>query len=210
MLIKWDTNIYYMMTLRQRVFIIVSLIIGIIVVIVLFLYYRRTQNELSTVENVTGGSAQDSQQAPVNAGESKDLGPAETPVKVAEPYSEDLYVRQLSKIFVERFYSFSNQNDNGHIADSLELASPSMKTWMEAQAKEFNKEYEGVVTSVFASKLAEKTETSATVTIQTQQKWERKTTGGALTQEERRRNGKITLVKIDGKWLVDGFFWDKE
>ena len=198
-----------MMTLRQRLFIIISLVVVIILVILLFLNYRRKQGDIPAIGSVIEGTSETASET--GASNEEDLGLGSN-TKEAVPYSEDLYIRQLAKIFVERFASQSTQNDNGHIDDTLELASPSMRAWMNKQVKPNSADYEGVITSIFASKLTEKTDTTATVTVQAQQKWERKAanTVGAVTHEDKRRNGRVTFVKVDGKWLVDGLFWDKE
>lgn len=198
-----------MITLRQRLFIIISLVIAIVLVILLLLNYRREQNNNPTVGSIIEGGTEDTSDGGASSEEDLGLKPSKTE---AVPYSEDIYVRQLAKIFVERFTSQSTQNDNGHITDTLELASPSMQAWMNTQVKPNTRDYEGVVTSVFASKLTEKTSTTATVTIQVQQKWERKAAdaSGPVTTEDKRRNGRVTLVKVGDTWLVDGLYWDKE
>lgn len=199
-----------MITLRQKLFIIVSTVVIVLVGILLYLYYRQTANDLPTVSDSVVGT-EEVVSDPGGAETAEQVGERVSPtVVVAKPYSEDVYITQLAKIFVERFYSYSTQNDSGHITDSLALASPSMQTWMNGQIKANSTDYEGVVTSVFTSKLTEKKDEAATVSIQTQQKWERKDTSAtALTQEDVRRNGRVTLVKVNGVWLVDGLFWDK-
>lgn len=198
-----------MMTLRQRLFIIISLVITIILAILLLLNYRRHQNNNPTADSIIEGTVETDSDGGASSGEDLGLNTSQTQVV---PYSEDIYVRQLAKIFVERFTSQSTQNDNGHITDTLELATPSMQDWMNTQVKPNTRDYEGVITSVFASKLTEKTSTTATVTIQAQQKWERKAADavGPVTEEDKRRNGRVTLVKVGETWLVDGLFWDKE
>lgn len=200
-----------MMTLRQRLFIIVGTVVTLVVIILLYLYYRQTANDLSTVSDVVTG-VEEVVTDPGGSDGEEQVGERTSPTSVvAEPYSEDVYLAQLAKIFVERFYSYSTQNNSGHITDSLALASPSMQAWMNGLIKDNSADYEGVVTSVFTAKLAEKTESTATILIQTQQKWERKQASAAVaTQEDRRRNGRVTLVKVNSVWLVDGLFWDKE
>ncbi len=87
-----------------------------------------------------------------------------------------------------------------------------MQAWMKMQMKTDSQDYEGVVTSVFASKLEEKTVRAATVSIETQEILEKKayTASGPLTREERMRKGRVTLVQVGDTWLVDGLYWDKE
>ena len=196
------------MTLRQRLFIISSIVLAIILAILLYLLYGRKPG---TSVPATGNQPANSTNPTTNDPTNKD-----TPAQVSNPiitlpaYSEDLYVRQLTKIFVERFASYSTQNDNSNIKDSLELATVSMQAWMKAQMKPGSQDYEGAVTQVLASSLKEKTATSATVAIQIQQTFEQKkaTTTGATSKEIRQKKGTVKLVKVGDQWKVDALYWE--
>lgn len=199
-----------MLTLRQRLFIIVGLVVGILVAILLFLNYRRNTNNLPGADTLLG----------TQSGETTDPGGdvvvdktnttnKEVPVV---PYSDDVYVRQLAKIFVERFSSFSSQGDNGQITDTMSLATPEMQAWMKTQMKTNSKDYEGTVTTVLATKVLEKTVRNASVAVEAQQMLEKKSAEvtGSVTREQRIRKGKVTLVQVGNTWLVDGLYWNKE
>lgn len=199
-----------MLTLRQRLFIIVGLVVGILVAILLFLNYRRNTNGLPAADTLLS----------TQSGETSDPGGDVVVDKVKNdnkevpvvPYSDDVYVRQLAKIFVERFSSFSTQGDNGQITDTMSLATPDMQTWMKTQMKDNSKDYEGIVTTVLATKVLEKTVRDASVAVEAQQTLEKKSADvtSSVTREQRIRKGKVTLVQIGNTWLVDGLYWNKE
>lgn len=197
-----------MMTLRQRIFIGLSIIVAIILAILLYLFYNR--------KPVQDNSGQVSD-APTNSETATGLvnnTAAETPITpvISQPYSEDLYVRQLSKIFVERFATYSTQNPDGNTEDTFGLATPVMQAWMKTQAKPESRDYEGMTTEVLASSLVEKTEAKATVSIEVQQVLENKKDGatGNTNKKIRQRQGKVTLIKTGTEWKVDGLYWEKE
>ncbi len=199
-----------MNNLRQRLFIIISLIVVIILAIIFYLNYRRNTSNLPAAGTIFSGQPAETSDPGGDTAVNQAPGDVKQEV-VTKPYSEDIYVRQLAKIFVERFNSYSNQDDNGHINDTLSLASPEMQTWLKAQMKVDSRDYEGIVTSVLATKLSEKTADKATILIEAQQVLEKKvlTATGPVTREERMRKGRVALVQIGGAWLVDGLYWDK-
>lgn len=197
-----------MMTLRQRIFIGLSIIVAIILAILLYLFYNRK----TTPDNT--GQVSD---APTNVDNTTDptkTTTTQTPVApiITQPYSEDLYVRQLSRIFVERFATYSTQNPNSNTKDTFDLATPVMQAWMKTQVKPESRDYEGMTTEVLASSLTEKTEAKATVSIEVQQVLENKKDGalGGTNKEIRQRQGKVTLIKVGTEWKVDGLYWEKE
>ena len=78
------------------------------------------------------------------------------PVKEPEIFvpvekSREIYAKQIARLFVERFTTFSNQNGNTHIDDVLILATPQMGKWIETQKIKAAAEYHGVTTSYRAS-----------------------------------------------------------
>lgn len=198
-----------MLTLRQRIFTIVSIVVTIVLAILLYLIYGNkpkvvVNNNETTVTNPTNQPVQKNQ--PKNK---ISTSTAQTPVQLP-PYSEDMYVRQLTKVFVERLASYSNQNDNQNIADVLALATPTMRTWIETQTKPASRDYQGVTTVVLASHLKDKTATTATVTFEAQQTIESKklTEVGATKKQEVQKKGNVKLVKVGSDWKVDGLFWE--
>lgn len=136
-------------------------------------------------------------------------GTEDTITEIAEPETiqeqEALYVKQLSRIFIERFASYSNQSNNSNLQDVLPLATASMQKWLLTQTVEQSDEYQGVTTKVLSSEILEQDENSASVAISVQQE-----TMTLKTSQKSQKSGKITFIRdIDGQFKVDGLFWDK-
>src|SRR3989339_1354535 len=110
-----------MFTLRQRIFVIISVVIGIIIALLLLYYFvfqtesRPRQYFETLLKNNNAAEELEYSQSP-NSGVS-------TSTPVFSEYSPEVYVKQVARIFVERFGSYSNQNDNQHINDVLPMVT---------------------------------------------------------------------------------------
>ncbi|OGH64100.1 MAG: hypothetical protein A2821_02300 [Candidatus Magasanikbacteria bacterium RIFCSPHIGHO2_01_FULL_41_23] len=199
------------MTLRKRIFIINIIVTAIILAIFLYLVYGRESDTSIITSDSESETSPTAPKTITNQDKTNITKPAiAKPILALPAYSEELYVRQLAKIFVERFASYSTQNDNNNITDSLDLATVSMQTWMKTQLKPGSRDYEGVVTQVLASSVKEKTASSATVDLQIQQNFEQKTATavGATQKEMRQKKGTVKLLKIGDQWKIDGLYWE--
>jgi len=189
-----------MLTLRQRIFLISGITISIMLVIVLFLVFRSRfapEDDTTNTENTT---------TEVNVSETGSQEFFKAP-DIQEPVdidADELLAKQISRIFVERFATYSNQNDNSHIQDALLLATSSMQEWIRTQVQDKSNQYKGVTTRVLSSSVTSKTETTATVAIAVQQE-QRSAEASDIVQ----RKGRVELSKIGEMWFVNGFFWDK-
>jgi hypothetical protein len=118
---------------------------------------------------------------------------------------QGLVAKQTARIFVERFLTYSSQNDNRHLASVAEMMTPVMANWANKQVQEQSLlEYAGVTSLVVTSELSEFDGTSAMVTVSLQQIFE---TNGQKNTEQ--RSGEVELIFEQGTWLVEGFYWDK-
>lgn len=188
------------MTERKKIiggfvaFLVLVAVLGFISVLI----DRRGENEPEN-PTVDGTVQVDENGQPVNITQ-----PFVQPEVPAVPTSPELYVRQLSRIFVERFGSYSNQNNNQHIEDIQPLLSPTMRTWVDSQRQQQSTEYQGQTTSLVSSSLTSfSPENSATVKIGVQQEQ----TVGNIT-EMVYRDGRVELVYQNGEWLIDGLYFD--
>lgn len=127
--------------------------------------------------------------------------PAATESESGDP--EDVYLKQLARIFVERFGSYSNQNDNQHIADVLPLATARMQAYLESQTLDAERVYAGVTTKVVASRITEKSGNTAMVAVDVQRII--RENGGERTEYV---SGKVVLKNVNDEWKVDGLFWE--
>jgi len=106
-------------------------------------------------------------------------------------------------MFVERYATYSNQNNNQHIADIMPLVTTKMSKWVENQIVEESEEYSGVTTKLFSSDIIEINTEEAVVNVGVQQIV--KGNGG---EEVVYKNGTVYLLKSGNDWKVDGFYWE--
>lgn len=198
-----------MMTLRQRVWIIASIIVGLVAVIILatLLISRNRDNSDNTGTTTPADTA--TEITPAISGQDQDLSrivprTAPTPVFSSEAQPDRL-ARQIAGIFVERFQSYSTTNDESNIERVENLVTTRMWQWVQTQAPQQEEEYAGVTTEVIASRIQAISASSATVDVDTQQ---RISEDGAMRIQQ--RSGRVELVS-DGNsgWIVDGFFWNQ-
>lgn len=193
-----------MLDLRQRLFIIIGLVAGLVLALVLLIVGGRDKDALPSGDAVTvtppleeglpAGAVREPPPSAVG-------GESVAPLPAANP--DEVYVLQVARIFVERFGSYSNQNDNQHITDALAMASERMARWLETQKIAPGAEYQGVVTKVVASSVTERSDTRAIVTIDVQQVSEGPGASGVIY-----KSGRVELVKVGAEWKVDGLYWE--
>ncbi len=186
--------------IRKRLFVIVGIIVGVLLALVLLsvvLAPKASNTPTSTAEQ---GTNLPTPKTPV-------IGTSATPINIGTvPTStpEELYVAQLAKVFVERFGSYSNQNGNEHIAEVLQLSSVRMQTYVQSAQLTFNSKYQGMTTTVVASRIVKKTATAATVAVDVQ-----RVLSATSTTETQYQSGTVQLIQESGTWKVDGLFWSK-
>ena len=175
--------------------------IGIIVILVLVAVLIDNNN---SEENPTNTDTANQPQLDENGQPIRNIQqPAQQDVP-AVPTSPELYVRQLSRIFVERFGSYSNQNNNQHIKDVDPLLTPTMRRWVQSQNQQQSNDYEGQTTKLISSSVTSFIqEASAEVQIGVQQE---KTIGNST--ETVYRDGRVELLYQNGKWLIDGLYFE--
>lgn len=190
-----------MMDLRKRIFIIASIIVGIILTILLFYIFVFRGSEEPAGETQIGEGA--------GAGVVTDLEDLQAgegqipPVVAAEPLSEETRVKQVARIFIERFGSYSNQNGNSHIDDVLPMLTSEMAQWVKTQGVEASNDYQGMTSKVIASSVTSLTTDVATVTVGVQRFVEDHVVG-----ETEYASGRVELLLEDGDWKIDGLYWD--
>ncbi|MBD3311665.1 MAG: hypothetical protein GF349_04225 [Candidatus Magasanikbacteria bacterium] len=189
-----------MMDIRKRIFIAIGIIIGLVLAFLLFYFFvLKPTGEDQQEEGITPTTTeQDIEQEVMER-----LTPDVQSTLEAEPFSEETYVKQVSEIFVERFGTYSNQNDNQHIEDVLPLVTDQMANWLSMQDLDQSKDYVGVTTKVIASSVEQIDEDSATVLVEAQ-----RITETTLGEEKENLSGSVDLVKINDDWKIDGLYWD--
>ncbi|MEK7644678.1 MAG: hypothetical protein AAB390_05265 [Patescibacteria group bacterium] len=198
-----------MLTLRQRIFLIIGAIMAVLAIILSAGYFftaRKSATAPATEESAEAEVTPAVKSAPSVNGNGVTI---KSPPVSSPAGANDVYFRQLATVFVERFSSYSNQNDNKHIADSLILATPSMRAWMERQALTQSAEFAGVTTKVVSATSQTKDKDKAVISFRAQQVVENKTAAENVVRKEIiQRSGRVELVKVGSDWLVNGLWWE--
>ena len=124
------------------------------------------------------------------------------PARVAPTTPEELLVLQMTRTFVERFRTFSNQNDNRHITDAKALSTVRMQQWIDTQTVAYDPSYSGVTTRVVASEVESLSAANATVRVDVQEH-----VRTAQGSQDEYRSGSVSLVKQSGVWKIDALYW---
>jgi hypothetical protein len=183
-----------MFDLRKKLLIGISIVVGILIVIILGTMFFSDSNKEQKKPVVTETQDID---------DTDDYVEKETVLSGA-PAPEDsgeLYARQSARLFVERFLSYSNQNNNQHIEDVQDFATARMQRWMETQKIDGTGDYAGTTTKVIYSNVTTISATAATVEIGIQQIYQAMDGTDINTKE-----GRVEMIKNGNSWLVDGLF----
>lgn len=122
-------------------------------------------------------------------------------------------VAKLAASFAERLGSFSNQSDYSNFEDLDIFMTASMRDWAKEYVEKmradnpYNGKYYGITTKAVSTEVKsfdEKKET-AEIVIGTQRR-ETKIDG---SENNFNQNLRLTFVKENGQWLVDGAYWLK-
>lgn len=191
-----------MTDLQKKIFIIGGILIGLILAVVVFLFFYHPAGK--TTSPTTASTKTTAEQTPLVVESNETPAPAPTAQEAAKPAvsQDEFYVQQLARIFTERFFSFSNQNQNQHIADALTLSSQSMASWIQKQTLAQSSEYQGVNTTVVATSVKILENGTATVMVDVQRVFE----GKEVKKEY--KVGRVELVKENEIWKIKGFYWE--
>jgi hypothetical protein len=192
------------MTLRSRLFIIISLIILVVLGISLFLVVRGRKAAAPEGQTPAPGG-----QATVPSGQAGETGELKTvvtqpapPRKLTTLEAEQNGVKQLANIFIERFQSYSTDADFQNVREIESMVTPAL--WKRLSSKISDTPpsgpFVGVTTEVVVATLKEWNPPSATIHLKTRVITEK---NGAVTRTFPEYD--VTLVKSGNDWLVDSF-----
>jgi len=202
-----------MLSLRARLFIIISLVVLFVLGISLFLIMRSKQTPVgdgtsTTTANggVVGGNNFNYNpdiNSPLVGGEV----PEGTPIRPSTSLETNQNaVRQLAKIFVERYNSYSTDSDFQNIIDVKELVTPAL--WQTLSAKigkaPATGSFVGVTTKVFTTEIKTWENNSATVNLNATIREEKNG-----VSSDRQQSIAVEIVKNGEGWLVSSFQWAK-
>lgn len=193
-----------MMTARKKILIIGGIFIGVLIVLLLVVLLTNRNRDINAPDNPNISDTTDDTSA--NGGSTVPAPlPAEPGNVLAErTVAERVGAKQAARIFIEQFGTYSNQNDNEHIALAQALATPSMQQWIVTNNVEQGGAFIGVTTEVLASSIAELTDSDAEILVQVREI--RQTQSGVDTSI---KNGRVLLtLSSEGIWLVNALYYD--
>ncbi|HLC69428.1 MAG TPA: hypothetical protein VJH75_00050 [Patescibacteria group bacterium] len=198
-----------MLSLRTRLFIIISVFVLLVLGISIALLISRKQKEsktdipTSTVNIIGTDQIQNfnNNQTPIRE------VPAGTPIKPATSEEvEKNTVKNLARIFLERYGSYSTDSNYDNIRDLESLSTPSLWLTLKTRiGRPPTGDYSGSLARVYTSAVTEWSKDSSKVVVSLTQETEK---NGVST--EARYSSEVTLKKLNGDWRVDAFTWVKE
>lgn len=197
-----------MWDLRKRLFIIISIVVGFLIVIIFWAILSSRANDMDTSEILDQNAlVQDQQSVSISElGDQTNLPQDKEKEFVPPPIENqnELFARQSARLFVERFLSYSNQNGNSHINDVLPLATTRMQNWIKNQGVEQNTEYSGITTKVVTSNVKNLSVSSATVNMGLQQIIQTMDTTKTVNKDAR-----VELIKQNNDWKIDALYFEE-
>lgn len=198
-----------MMSLRARIFIVVSLIVLFILGVSIFLYVRSKDKNTPTVDNadntvLPSGSNNIPDNAPLSF---TNLENVNVP-KTSTLETQQKAAQNLAKIFVERLNSYSSESRYQNMLDVQSLVTESY--WKQLAAKiptsipANSPNFYAVIVEAYSATIAAWTDASATIDLQLKITEEK---GGVITKKD--AQAKVSLVKNGNNWLVDNFTMSK-
>lgn len=194
-----------MLTLRARLFIIISLAVLIILGISLFLIIISRKNTTSAPGNSTPESGDNTlPKTGAVPGVSVPGQPLEGLTVDPQPSEEAVKnsVKQLAKIFLERYGTYSSDNNYQNIRDVEDLVTGSLWKKLSARlsVKVVATGFTGVTSRVITAEISDWGESAAKVSanlIRTEEK------GGTINSTQ--QTASVSLIKVGNEWLVDKF-----
>ncbi|HNU96499.1 MAG TPA: hypothetical protein PKH95_03755 [Candidatus Magasanikbacteria bacterium] len=196
------------LTLRARIFIIISLVVLLILAISLTIVVISGKNKKQEQQNEANNQEVNQEQSFFN-----EQIPVTTPTiipsgaVVKEMTSEEKMktaVINMAKVFIERYGSYSTDNPGQNLKDLEVLCTPDLWKVLENRIVNMKTENEflGMITRAFSVSLVSFENDKATVSI--------------ITAREENKNGliknynqevEVFLLKINDNWLVDNVKW---
>jgi hypothetical protein len=130
------------------------------------------------------------------------------PVNIPEAASVEFTVENLSRNFADRFGSWSTDNQGQNLLELMSLSTNSLQNYLESIELNYqNEEFFGVTTRAISTQIVSLDESAGIgeVLVQTQ----RTTTNDDLNQHTYYQNISISVIEVDGKWLVNEAEWQE-
>lgn len=178
---------------RRKIEVIAAIVILILLIVLIFLVLRKPKTE----EVETQEPEQQEQTMP-------EVNPADVPAPGVVSAST------VSRIFVERFGSYSSESDFANVDDVMSLATPSYQAELEDLVESYRRQfdenagYTGISTIVIGVKTLSESETEAAFLVTTQRE---EAVGNPGNTTLRYQDAEVYLVKSGDDWLVNDLIW---
>jgi hypothetical protein len=115
-------------------------------------------------------------------------------------------VINLAKTYTARFGSWSTDNRGNNLKELIPLSTTKMQTYLSSIDVDFEvEEFNGVTTKSLSAKILDIDDDSASVLVSTQ----KIETNGDLEKNVYYQEAELSLLNLNGEWLVDEFDWKK-
>lgn len=194
------------MSLRARIFIIISVVVLLILSVSIFLVVKNRNKEIVNVpENIpdSSNSSPSNEFNPVSgAGTQVPTGSPVKPLTSLEV--EQNGAEQLAKIFIERYGTYSTDNEFENIKEAEALVTKSLwsKISLGINVKNPNSGFLGLTTKVVSVDMVSWADSKAVFDLKIMRNENK---NGVATS--RYQNVTVEMVKENSVWLADSLIW---
>ncbi|HRY36876.1 MAG TPA: hypothetical protein P5230_03310 [Candidatus Magasanikbacteria bacterium] len=197
------------LTLRARIFIIISIVVLLILAIsvglIVFSKQRNTdsgENTQNNQEQTVGGQTDTAIVANGTVPTAIGINPAVSPLSEEEKIKSA--AQSIAKIFIERYGSYSTDNPGQNLKELESLSTKDLWNVFAKRIEGMNtgKEFIGVTTEAFSVTVTEITAEKATIRAITSRE---ENNGGVVKNYN--QEAEISLVRNGEGWLVDNVKW---
>jgi hypothetical protein len=199
------------MSLRARLFIIVSLVAIVILAVSLILWNNARQKRLAGGGSSTSTSVNDTSSFKVIDANNFDIpsNPSTSAVSggqvtLTPEQIADQSLEQLAKIFVERYGTYSSDNNFQNIKEVQDMVTPALWALIKPTDVKRSGGFVGVTTQAITSEFVKKNAGEVIVKVKTVRIEEKNNKISNLQQ-----SGVVTLIKQGSGWLIDKIVWEK-
>ncbi len=197
-----------MLSLRARIFVIISLVVLLILSISIFLFVRAKKQKEVEGQTTTNNGAVVAELPSTGLVQVTEIPKNIVVNPISSVDAQKNATEQMAKIFIERFNSYSSESQYQNVRDVQAVVSKAYWTQLSAKlpsvkpAQNTASPFTSTITKSFSSKLISWNEKSATVELQVKITEEK---NGVVTNRD--RQAQVYLVNENNSWLVDKFDW---
>ncbi len=194
------------MSLRARIFIIISVVVLLVLSISIFLVVRgKDSNNQATPNNMSDASNSGQNNSSGSVADSGTEVPSGVPVRARTPLEvEQSGVEQLAKVFIERYGTYSTDNEFANIKEAEPLVTKLLwsKISLGIGAASQGSGFTGLTTKAVSATLVSWTDASAVFDIRVLRNENKNG-----TVSNRNQTVTVEMVKSGNSWLANSLVW---